>query len=50
MAKLIIGILLIFAGILAVLLLIIIFLTVALLSYRRRGKIGEPAAEKQGAG
>jgi len=50
MAKLIIGILLVFAGILAVLLLIIIFLSVALLSYRRRGKIAEPATEKQGAG
>jgi hypothetical protein len=50
MAKLIIGILLIFAGILAVLLLIIIFLTVALLSYRKKGEIAEPAAEKEGTG
>jgi hypothetical protein len=50
MAKLIIGILLFFAGILAVLLLLIIFLSTSLLAYRRRDKITGPATEKEGAG
>lgn len=50
MAKLIIGILLLFVGILAILLLFIISFTAALLVYPRRGKKAEPAAEKQGAG
>jgi len=50
MAKLIIGILLVFAGILVVLVLFIIFITMALLVYPRRGKKAEPAGEKQGAG
>jgi hypothetical protein len=50
MAKLIIGILLVFAGILVVLLLFIIFTAMALLVYARRGKIAEPAGEKEGPG
>jgi hypothetical protein len=50
MAKLIIGILLVFGGILAVLLFFIIFTTMALLFYGRRDKIAEPADEKEGPG
>ncbi len=50
MAKLIIGIVLLFVGILAILLLFIIFFSVALLVYARRGKKAEPADGQQGAG
>jgi len=50
MAKLIIGILLLFVLILTILLFFIISFTVALLAYSKRGKKVEPAAEKEGEG
>jgi cbb3-type cytochrome oxidase subunit 3 len=50
MAKLIIGILIVFAGILVVLLLFIVFLTIALLAFSKRNKKGEPVGELQGEG
>jgi hypothetical protein len=50
MAKLIIGILLLFVLILIILFLFIIFFTLALLAYSKRGRKAEPVSEKQGAG
>ena len=49
MAKLIIGILLLFVFILTILLFFIILFTVALLVYSKRGGKVEPVSEKQGA-